>query len=90
MQGWEDAFCFEQFVISFGASGERKNAVTVGVEIGQGEHFATDDFVSNPEDEIVAPRHGLLDVREGKQEFANGFYVHNSGPGGRTHLVCRL
>ena len=50
-------------------------ALAVAVEIDEGKHFAADGLVTYPEDEVVAPLHGLDDVREGEEIGSDAFGV---------------
>jgi hypothetical protein len=46
------------------------------VEVDEGEHFAADGFVADPEDEVGAPLHGFGYVGEGEEIGAEALGVH--------------
>ena len=52
------------------------DAVRVGGEVDECEHLAADGFVTDPEDEVVAPLKGFGDVREREEEGAGSLGVH--------------
>lgn len=74
--GGAEAFAFGEVGEALGGGGEGEDAVFIGCEIEEGEHFAADGFVADPEDEVVAPLEGFDDVGEGEEEGAGGFGVH--------------
>lgn len=73
----DDAFCFEEFGEAVGGGGEGEDGAGVVVEVGEGEHFAAEGLVADPEDEVVAPLHGFFDVGEGEEIAAEEFGIHD-------------
>ncbi len=71
-----EAFLFEQIVVDLGAGDEGDEGTVVAVEIDEHEHLSADGFITDPEDEIVAPLPGLDGVGEGEEEGADAFDVH--------------
>jgi hypothetical protein len=80
----DDALNFEEFEVAFGACGVGDHRFSVAVEVDESEHLSADGLVSDPEDEVVAPLHGLDCMREGKDVGADTFGVDGgfSLPGG--------
>ncbi len=78
--GGDDAFDFEELVEALGVGGEAEvgagEAGTGVVEVDEGEHFAADGFVADPEDKVVAPLASFDGVGEGEEEGAEAFGVH--------------
>ena len=81
--GGEDAFAFEEFVVALPSGRVRDDCASfvllralIFIEVDEGEHLAANGFVSDPEDEVGSPLHGLGDVREGEQEGAGALGVH--------------
>ena len=66
--GGEDAFDFEKIVVAFGAGAVGDDSLAFAVEVDEGEHFAADGFVADPEDEVGAPLHGLDGVGQGEDD----------------------
>ncbi len=82
--GGDDALGFEQLGVAFGAGVEPEDSSACVVEVDEGEHFAADGFVADPEDEVVAPVHAFGCVGEGEAEGADLFVVHDG-----NFTVCR-
>ena len=84
-RGYE-AVEFEEFGVAGGTGcvgdewvqlGRGTHVGRVGVvEVDEGEHFAADGLVADPEDKVGAPLHGFDGVREGEEEGAETFGVH--------------
>jgi hypothetical protein len=70
------ALDFDELGEALGTGGEGDDTVRAGREVHEGEHLATDGFVADPEDEVVAPLEGFGDVREREQEGAGSLGVH--------------
>jgi hypothetical protein len=77
--GGDDAFDFEKLGVALGAGGVGDHRATfislIAVEVDEGEHFAADGLVSDPEDEVGAPLHGLDCVGKGEDIGADAFGV---------------
>ncbi len=71
----EDAFALDELGEAFGAGGEGEDAAW-GAEGEDGEHFAAEEFVLCPEDEVVTSLHGFCHVGQSEEEGAGGFGVH--------------
>jgi hypothetical protein len=66
------------------AAGEQRGVGGGGlVEVDEGEHFAAEGFVADPEDEVGAPLHGFPGVRQGEEVGAEAFGVHGGRLRGR-------
>jgi hypothetical protein len=80
-----DAFDLDELGVVLGGRGEGDDlTVTDVLEVEESEHLAADGLVADPEDEVVAPLHGLDCMREGKDVGADTFGVDGgfSLPGG--------
>lgn len=73
----EDAFDFQKLGEALGAGGEGEDGAGFVMEVGDGEHFASDGLVADPEDEAFAPLHGFFDVGQGEEPGAEEFGVHD-------------
>lgn len=72
-----DALDFEELGTALRTGGEGEDGARVVLEAGEGEHFASDGLVANPEDEGCAPLHGFFDVRKGAEISVEEFDVHD-------------
>ena len=77
---WVEAFEFEEVGEAGRAGGVGDDGAALAdgvfVEAEDGEHFAADGFVADPEDEAGTPLEGFGDVREGEEEGAEAVGVH--------------
>jgi len=77
----EDAFGFEEFGVALGPGGVGDDGLGFGVvgclvEVDEGEHFAADGLVADPEDEVGSPLHGFDGVGKGEEKGADSFDIH--------------
>lgn len=74
---WNDALDFEELGTALRTGSEGEDGARVVVEAGEGEHFASDGLVANPEDKGCSPLHGFFDVRKGAEISVEEFDVHD-------------